>query len=120
VPEYNAPLSQKMFLLIVTAVRTPITNLFVYLGPLKYGHTTYTSFTQIRTVVHDYHEKLHNLYSSPSVIRRMKSRRMRWVGHVARVVEKMNAYRILMGNRPLGRPRRTWLDNIKIDREMER
>jgi hypothetical protein len=64
-------------------------------------------------------EGLHNLYSSPSIIRLIKSRRMRWTGHVARMGEKRNAYRILVGkpegNRPLGRPRRRWVDNIKID-----
>jgi hypothetical protein len=52
-------------------------------------------------------EELHNLYASPSVIRIIKSRRMRWVGHVARM-ENRNAYRLLVGkskgNRPLGRP----------------
>jgi hypothetical protein len=49
----------------------------------------------------------------------IKSRRMRWVGHVARIGKKRNAYRILVGNteekRPLGRPRRRWVDKIKID-----
>jgi hypothetical protein len=64
-------------------------------------------------------EELHNLYSSPSIIRVVKSRRMRWAGHVARMGEKRNAYRILVGkpegNRPLGRPRRRWVDNIKMD-----
>jgi hypothetical protein len=49
----------------------------------------------------------------------IKSRRMRWAGHVARMVEKRNACRILVGNpegkRPLGRPRRRWVDNIKMD-----
>jgi hypothetical protein len=55
------------------------------------------------------------LYSSPSIIRMMKSRIMRWAGHVARMGEKRNAYRILVGKRPLGRPRRRWVDNIKID-----
>jgi hypothetical protein len=49
----------------------------------------------------------------------IKSRRMRWAGHVARMSEKRNAYRILMGKpegkRPLGRPRRRWVDNIKMD-----
>jgi hypothetical protein len=53
-----------------------------------------------------------------SSIMASKSRRMRWAGHVARMGEKRNAYRILMGNpegnRPLGRPRRKWVDNIKI------
>jgi hypothetical protein len=63
--------------------------------------------------------ELHNLYSSPSIIRMIKSRRMRWAGHVARMGEKKNAYRILVGNaegkRPLGRTRLTLTDNIKMD-----
>jgi hypothetical protein len=60
------------------------------------------------------YEELHNLYSLPSIIRMTKSRRIRWVGHVAR-----NAYRILVGKSegktPLGRPRRRWVGNIKMD-----
>jgi hypothetical protein len=60
-----------------------------------------------------YNEELHNLYSTPNIIR------MRWAGHVARMGEKRNAYRILVrkpeGKRPLGRPRRRWVDNIKMD-----
>jgi hypothetical protein len=55
-------------------------------------------------------EKLHELYSSPNIIKMMKSRRMRWAGNVARMGETRNAYRILAGKpegkRPLGRPRR--------------
>jgi hypothetical protein len=55
----------------------------------------------------------------PSIIRIIKSRRMRWAGHVARIGEKRNAYRLLVGKpegkRPLGRPRCRWVDNIKID-----
>jgi hypothetical protein len=66
-----------------------------------------------------HNEELHNVYSSPSKIRVVKSRRMRWTGHVARMGEKRNAYRILVGKpegrRQLGRPRRRWVDNIKID-----
>jgi hypothetical protein len=65
------------------------------------------------------HEYLHNLYSSPNIIGMTKSRKMRWTGHVARRAEKRNAYRILLGKpegkKPLGRPRRRWVDNIKID-----
>jgi hypothetical protein len=57
-----------------------------------------------------YNEELHNLYSSPSIIRMIKSRRMRWAGHVAQMGETGNVYGILgrmpEGNRPLGRPRR--------------
>jgi hypothetical protein len=59
------------------------------------------------------------LYSSPSKIRIIKSRRIRWAGHVARMGEKRNVYKLLVGKpegkRPLGRPRRRWIDNIKID-----
>jgi hypothetical protein len=63
--------------------------------------------------------ELHNLHCSPSIIRMMKSRRMRWAGHVTRMEEKMNAYRILVGKpegkRPLRRPRYRWVDNIKMN-----
>jgi hypothetical protein len=66
-----------------------------------------------------HNEELHNLYSSPNIIRMIKSRSMRWAGHVARMGEKRNAYRILVGKsagkRPLGRPRRRRVDNIKMD-----
>jgi hypothetical protein len=63
--------------------------------------------------------ELHNLYSSPDIIRQIKSRRMRWVGHVARIGGGKNVYRVLMGKpkgkRPLGRSRRRWEDGIKMD-----
>jgi hypothetical protein len=66
-----------------------------------------------------HNEELQHLYSSPSIIRIMKARRMRWVGHVARMGEKRNVYRLLVrkaeGRRPVGRPRRRWLDNIRMD-----
>jgi hypothetical protein len=66
-----------------------------------------------------HNEELHNLYSSPSIIRIIKSRRMRWAGHVARMGEKRNVYSLLVGKpegkRPLGNPRRRWIDNIKLD-----
>jgi hypothetical protein len=66
-----------------------------------------------------HNEELHELYSSPSIIRRIKARRMRWAGHVVRMGEKRNAYRLLVGKpggkRPLGRPRRRWVDNITMD-----
>jgi hypothetical protein len=64
-----------------------------------------------------HNEEFHNLYSSPNIIRMVKSKRMRRAGHVARMGEKRNAYRILgkpERRRPLGRPRRRWVDNIKI------
>jgi hypothetical protein len=66
-----------------------------------------------------HNEELHNLYSSPNIIRMIKSRRMRWAGNVARMGETRNVYRILVekpeGKRPLGRPRRRWVDNIKMN-----
>jgi hypothetical protein len=59
------------------------------------------------------------LYSSPSIIRIINSRKMKWAGHVARMGEKRNAYRLLVGKpegrSPLGRPRRRWLDNIMMN-----
>jgi hypothetical protein len=66
-----------------------------------------------------HNEELRKLYSSTSIIRMSKSRRMRWAGHVARMEENRNAYRILVGKSegkiPLGRPRRRWTDNFKMD-----
>jgi hypothetical protein len=66
-----------------------------------------------------HNEELHNLYCSPSIIRINKSRTMRWAGHVARMGAKRIAYRNLVGKpegkRPIGRPRRRWENNIKMD-----
>jgi hypothetical protein len=66
-----------------------------------------------------HNEELHGLYSLPSIVRMIKARRMRWAGHVARMGEERGAYNILVGRpegrRPLGRPRRRWEDNIKMD-----
>jgi hypothetical protein len=59
-----------------------------------------------------HNEELRDLYSSPSIIRIIQSRTMRWASHVARMGEKTNAYRLLVGKRPLGRPRHRWVDNI--------
>jgi hypothetical protein len=66
-----------------------------------------------------YNDELHSLYSSPNIVRVIKSRRLRWVGHVARMGEGRCVYSVLVGRpeskRPLGRPRRRWEDNIKLD-----
>jgi hypothetical protein len=64
-------------------------------------------------------EELHNFYSPPNIIRQLKSRRMRWVGHVAHIGEERKLYKVLVGKpkgkRPLGRPRRRREDGIRMD-----
>jgi hypothetical protein len=64
-------------------------------------------------------EELNDLYSSPNIVRVIKSRRMRWAGHVARMGMVRGVYRVLVGKpegkRTLGRPRRRWADNIRTD-----
>jgi len=66
-----------------------------------------------------YNEELNDVYSSPNIVRVIKSRRIRWAGHVARMGEERGAYGVLVGKpegkRPLGRPRRRWVDNIRMD-----
>jgi hypothetical protein len=65
-----------------------------------------------------HNEELHILYSSPNIIRQIKSRRMRWVGHVARMGDETEVYRVLVGKlkgkRPLVRPRHRWEDGIRM------
>ena len=64
-------------------------------------------------------EELNYLYSLPNIVRMVKSRRMRWAGHVARMGKGRGVHRVLVGKpegkRPLGRPRRRWEDNFKMD-----
>ena len=66
-----------------------------------------------------HNEELNDLYSSPNIVRVIKSRRMRWAGHVALMGEEREFYRFLVGKpegkRPLGRPRRRWVDNSRMD-----
>ena len=66
-----------------------------------------------------HNEELNDLYSSPNIVRVIKSRRMRWARHVARMRKRRGVYRVLMGKPegkiPLGRPRHRWEDNIKMD-----
>ena len=66
-----------------------------------------------------HNEELNDFYPSPNIVRVIKSRRMRWAGHVASMVEEKGAYRVLVGKpegkRPLGRTRRRWVDNIRMD-----
>jgi len=66
-----------------------------------------------------HNEELNDLYSSPNIVWVIESRRMKWAGHVARMGEERRVYRVLVGKpkgkRPLGRPRRRWVDNIRMD-----
>jgi hypothetical protein len=66
-----------------------------------------------------HNDELHNLYSSPNIVRVIKSTRLRWAGHVARMEKGRGVYRVLAGRpkgkRPLGRPRHRWKDDIKLD-----
>ena len=71
------------------------------------------------SIIQLHNEELSGLYSLPNIVRVVKSRRMRWAGHVARMGERRVVHRVLIGKpegkRPLGRPRRRWEDNIKMD-----
>ena len=72
-----------------------------------------------------HNEELNDLYSSPNIVRVIKSRRVRWEGHVTRMEEGRGVHKVLVGKpegkRPLGGPRRRWEDNIKMDlQEVER
>jgi hypothetical protein len=66
-----------------------------------------------------HNDELHSLYSSPNIVRVIKSRKMRWAGYVARMGEGRGVYRVLVGKpegkKPLERPRHRWEDNIKMD-----
>jgi hypothetical protein len=66
-----------------------------------------------------HNDELHSLYSSTNIVRMIKSRRIRWAGHVARMGEGRGVYRVLVGRpegkRPPGRPKSRWEDNIKMD-----
>jgi hypothetical protein len=94
------------------------------LGEISYHRLKdcHIDFINLRDIsIKPHNEEIHNLYSSPSIIRIIKSRRMRWAGHVACMGRrrKKNAYRILVEKpkrkRPLGRPGCRWEDNIKMN-----
>ena len=82
-----------------------------------YGCETWSLTLREERRLHN--EELNDLYSLPNIVRMLKSRRMSWTGHVARMGEDSGVHRVLVGKpegkRPLGRPRRRWEDNIKMD-----
>jgi hypothetical protein len=94
----------------------------IYFSPSLTLECSYVDFPKKRDILHN--EELNDLYSSPTIVRVIKSRKRKWAGHVARMGEGRGVYRVLVGKlegkRPLGRPRRRWEDKIKMDlREVE-
>ena len=93
-------------------------KLFAIFGPRKLGPKRDGVTGEWRKL---HNEELNSLYSSPNILRVIKSRRLRWTGHVVRMEEGRGVHKFLVGKpevkRPLGRPRRRWEDNIKTDLE---
>ena len=93
-------------------------NVIIYLSTC---HTVHIIVLRLYdyAIIRSHNEELNGLYSSPNIVRVIKSRRMRWAGHVARMGEEREVYRVLVGKsegkRPLERPRRRWVDNIRMD-----
>ena len=91
----------------------------IILPPRKLAHRTGSDRISKYIWRRLHNEELNDLFSSPNIVRVIKSRRMRWAGHVARMDEVRGVYRVLVGKaerkRSLGRPRRRWVDNIWMD-----
>ena len=110
------------FLLELETGRFPATDVTVHeLGVMALNDSN-SSFAFIVRKYLSYSSnfcELSDLYSLPNIVRMVKSRRMRWAGHVARMGERRDVYRVLVGKtegkRPLWRPRRRWENNIKMD-----
>ena len=96
-------------------------NFYIFINFFLLSVAYISYYGDIRTYIHIklYISLYVCLYSSPNIVQVIKSRRVRWAGHVARMGERRGVYRVLAGKpegkRPLGRPRRRWEDNIKMD-----
>ena len=98
---------KKLLVPVTTLIREPfVVYIYIYIYIYVYMRRLHN-------------EELNDLCSSPNIVRVIKSKRMRWAGHVARMGEERGVYRVLVGKpegkRPLGRPRRRWVDNIRMD-----
>ena len=102
-------------------IRGPDRGAFAFLLLTEYFGVVVTVCTTCISLLGLHNEELNDLYSSPNIVRVIKPRRLRWAGHVARMEEGRGVQKVLVGKPegkgPLGRPRRRWKDNIKIDRE---
>ena len=95
---------------------------FVTALPSPFHFTYFSLYYRIfflLSYMYEFNEELNDLYSSPTIVRVIKSRRMRWAGHLALMEEGRGVHKVLVGKpegkRPMGRPRRRWEDNIKLD-----
>ena len=118
-PGRSRPVTGLLYLFIfVIRCKDKDKNLFIYFSSLIFGPKRDEITGEWRKLRS---EELDDLYSSPNVVRVIKSRIMRWAGHVARMGESRGVYRVLVGipkgKRPLGRSRRRWNDNIKMDHQ---
>ena len=102
-----------LFYYLITHTNTCI---YIYMYVLFKKSKIYIVTGELRRL---HEEELNDLYSSPNIVRVIKSRTMRWSGHVARMGEERGVYRVLVGKpggkSPLGRPRRRWVDNVRMD-----
>ena len=100
-------------------LKSGILNLLETSGPVQACNGIAVPLSEYSSQTTEFVCLVNDLYSSPNIVRVIKSRRMRWAGHVERMGEERGVYRVLLGKpegrSPLGRPRRRWVDNIRMD-----